>query len=72
MTATASRWLPAARVASVVSCRDMRDEKPVTPDDLRYLLDQITYNFSGDKKLMRKTRTALLRLIQFKNLRMTR
>ncbi len=42
----------------------MRDEKPVTPKDLRYLLGQITYHFMGDQKLMRKARTMLLRLIR--------
>lgn len=35
----------------------------VSPDRLRYLLNQITYHFSGDMKAMRKTHDILLSLI---------
>jgi hypothetical protein len=41
----------------------LRDDEPVTPDGLRFLLKQITYHFGRDKKAMRKTRSTLLALI---------
>jgi hypothetical protein len=41
----------------------MPDDEPVTPDGLRFLLNQITYHFGANKKAMRKTRNTLLALI---------
>jgi hypothetical protein len=41
----------------------MPDDEPVTPDGLRFLLNQITYHFGANKKAMHKTRSTLLALI---------